>query len=495
MSTLWAQRREELLSDCIVSPDVFNQMVDRLGGFVVPYQQVLETEAVQHPMHLYLQGLLSHLPGKNAEDIAAWVHVDRQVMQDFLGTVPWNHRPLVTVLVGQVVEQLGEPDGIITFDPSSFPKRGTHSVGVKRQWCCHRGKVDNCQVGVFMGYVGGQEHALLDFRLSLPEEWARDKQRRQECHVPKEVGYQTRHEQCLEMLDEWGEQVPHGWVTGDDELGRHTRFRYDLRERGERYVLGVPCNTTIRDLEAPLPEPSGRRRRPKAPWQSVTQWRQGLDTDAWTHLTVRDGEKGPVEIEMVRRRVQTRIEHKRVGPEEWLVVTRRPLTDDRTLGARGSRDATDQDERYRYHYYLSPRSLSKQELEAPSLSELARVIKAGACIEACFKRGKSEVGMDEYQVRTWQGWHHHMALSLMAVWFLIGETHRGQELTPALTLPQVRSGLSRLLLEVYYTPGVDEIARQVQRQLMRNELARLYHHRTRKCIPPRKLRREIPQIQ
>jgi hypothetical protein len=94
-------------------------------------------------------------------------------------------------------------------------------------------------------------------------------------------------------------------------------------------------------------------------------------------------------------------------------------------------------------------------------------------------------------MRTWQGWHHPMALSQMAVWFLIGETHRGQQLTPALTLPQVRHGLSRLLLEVYCTPGVDEICRQVQRQLQRKELARFYHHRTRKCIPPRKSRRDI----
>ena len=176
------------------------------------------------------------------------------------------------------------------------------------------------------------------------------------------------------------------------------------------------------------------------------------------------------------------------------MVTRRPLTDDRALGPRASRDATDQDERYRYHYYLSPRSLSKRELEAPSLSELARVIKAGACIEACFKRGKSEVGMDEYPVRTWEGWHHHMALSLMAVGFLIGETHRGQQLTPALALPQVRYGLSHLLWEVFRLPGVDNICRQVQRQLTRNELAQLYHHRTRKCIPPCKLRRDIQSV-
>ena len=265
--------------------------------------------------------------------------------------------------------------------------------------------------------------------------------------------------------------------------------RRAVRERA--LILPTPCTTTMRDLEALLPEYQGRGRRPKALWHSVTQWRQCLTADGWTHLTVRDGEKGPVEIEMVRRRVQTQIERKRTGPEEWLVVTRQPLSDDRTLGPRASRDATDQDTRYRYHYYLTPTCVCEAELAEPSLSELARVIKAGACIEASFKRGKGEVGMDEYQVRTWHGWHHHMALSLMAVWFLIGETHRGQQVTPALTLPQVRYGLSRLLLEVFCTPGVDDICRQVQRQLLRNELARFYHHRTRKCIPPRKLRREI----
>ena len=296
MTPAWAQRREALLSDCLVSPDIFHQMVERLDEFVVPYQHVLETATGQRNVHLYLQGLLSHLPGKNAEDIATFVEVERQVIQDFIGTVPWDHRPLVTVLVGQVAERLGAPDGIIAFDPSSFPKRGTHSVGVKRQWCSHRGKVDNCQVGVFMGYVSRHDHALLDFRFSLPQEWARDEHRRQACHVPSEVRYQTRQEQCVEMLDAWREQVPHGWVTGDDELGRHTRFRQQLRERGERYVLGVPCNTTIRDLEAPGPVYQGRGRPPKQPWQSVTVWRHALAPDTWAHVTVRDGEKGPVPL-------------------------------------------------------------------------------------------------------------------------------------------------------------------------------------------------------
>src|SRR6266581_2806758 len=264
MHTVWAQRREEVVNDCLVSPDIFHHMVDRLGEFVVPYQHALEPEAGQRNVHRYLAGLLSHLEHKNAETIAALVDVERQVLQDFIGTAPWDHHPLIAVLVGQAANQLGQPDGIIAFDPSSFPKRGTHSVGVKRQWCGHRGKVDNCQVGVFMGYVSHHDHVLLDFRLSLAEEWARDAQRRQACHVPEDVLYRTRHEQCLEMLDLWGAQVPHGWVTGDDELGRHTQFRGELRQRGERYMLGVPCNTTIRDLEASSPEYQGRGRRPKA---------------------------------------------------------------------------------------------------------------------------------------------------------------------------------------------------------------------------------------
>ena len=403
MTSAWAQRQEALLSDCIVSPDVFNHIVDRLGDFVVPYQHALETEAGQRNVHLYLQGLLSHLRHKNAEAMAALVDVDRQVLQEFIGTAPWDHRPLIEVLVGQVVDRLGEPDGIIAFDPSSFPKRGTHSVGVKRQWCGHRGKVDNCQVGVYMGYVSRHDHALLDFRLSLPQEWARDAQRRQACHVPPEVRYHTRHEQCLEMLDLWGDQVPHGWVTGDDELGRHTRFRGELRHRGERYVLGVPCNTTMRDLEAPSPAYQGHGRRPKAPWQSVSAWRRSLTSEGWTRLTVHDGEKGPVEIEMVKRRVQTRLERKRTGPVEWLVVTRRPLSDDSILEGKSSPDATEHDGRYRYCYYLTPTCVSEVEIKEPSLSELARVIKAGLCIESSFKRGKGEAGMDEYQVRTWQG--------------------------------------------------------------------------------------------
>src|SRR5712691_8081963 len=113
----------------------------------------------------------------------------------------------------------------------------------------------------------------------------------------------------------------------------------------------------------------------------------------------------PVEIAMITRRVQTRLERKWTAPQEWLVVTRRPLSDENGLEAHASRDAPDHDTRYRYHYDLTPTQAPEAEREEPSLAELAWVIKAGTCIEASFKRGKSEAGMDAYQVRTWEGWH------------------------------------------------------------------------------------------
>ena len=151
MRTVWARRREAWLSDCLVSPDVFIPRVARLGAFVVPYQQALETEAGQPPLQLSLQGLRSHVDRKNAETIAAWVNVERPGLQDCIGTTPWAPRPLIAVLVGPVAQQLGPPAGIIACDPSRFPQRGPHSVGVQRPWWSPRGQGDTCQGGGDMG--------------------------------------------------------------------------------------------------------------------------------------------------------------------------------------------------------------------------------------------------------------------------------------------------------------------------------------------------------
>jgi hypothetical protein len=188
---------------------------------------------------------------------------------------------------------------------------------------------------------------VLDFRLSLPQPWARDAPRRPAGHVPEAVRYQTRHAPGLERRAAWRPQVPHGWVPGDDELGCQTQFRHELRARGERSVLGGPCTPTIRALEAPGPVEQGRGRPPQPPWQSVTVWRHALVPAAGVHWPVRDGEKGPVESARVIRRVPTRLARTRTGPEEWRGGPRCLLAAAGPVEGQASPDATEQDERDR----------------------------------------------------------------------------------------------------------------------------------------------------
>ena len=139
---------------------------------------------------------------------------------------------------------------------------------------------------------------------------------------PKEVRFQTRHEQALEMLEEQGHLLPHAWIAGDDEMGRSGRFRRDLNDCGERYLLAVPCDMLIRDLDAALPQYQGRGAVPKRPLQRVDHWRDALSDDAWTRINVRDGEKGPLEVEVATCRVRTKINQRVMKYDETLVVIR-----------------------------------------------------------------------------------------------------------------------------------------------------------------------------
>ena len=400
-------RKEELLADCQVRTAAIAGMMGRLERFAEPFCECLRRpEQRRHAQtaQTYVQGLLSDVDRKNAEAIAYRHAEDRQGLQTFLGTAPWDHRPLLFELTHQVGRALKEADAVIVFDPSAFPKKGRHSVGVARPWCGRLGKVDDCQVGVFMGYVSRVEHALVDVRLYLPKEWAKDRKRRRECGVPKEIQYQTRHALALQMLDQKGPLLPHAWVTGDDEMGRPAWFRRALHDRREKYLLAIPSNTTIRDREAPQPPYSGRGRRPKQRFQQVRKWCESLPAHAWTRIDVRDGAKGPLAVEAVQRRVVAKID-RNVGPEETLVVTR-------TIDEAGV---------IQHDYYLS---------NAPAqtpLGEFARVTKAAHRIEECIRRGKSEAGMADYQVRTWAGWHHHITLSMIATWFLLEEARRGKK--------------------------------------------------------------------
>jgi SRSO17 transposase len=269
------------------------------------------------------------------------------------------------------------------------------------------GKVENCQVGIYLGYVARQEHALVDVRLYLPAEWTRNRARCQEAGVPRGTRFRTRHELALEMLDRHGSVLPHAWVTGDDEMGRPAKFREELRRRGERYLLAVPANTLIRDREAAPPTYVGRGRPAEQRFQRMDHWRAAQPETAWTMIDVRDGEKGPLMVEALQRRVQTRTSN-RLGAEETLFVTRERQAD-------GT---------YKHDYYLSG------EITAVSNGEFARVAKAEHRIEECLKRAKSEAGLSDYQVRNWVGWHHHQILSLIAAWFLVAETRRGKNPHP-----------------------------------------------------------------
>jgi SRSO17 transposase len=293
---------------------------------------------------------------------------------------------------------------VIVFDPSGFVKKGTKSVGVIRQWCGRVGKTENCQVAIYMGYVSTQEHALVDTRLYLPEEWTKDRRRCNAAGVPREIRFQTRHELALEMLDEHGRLLPHTWVAGDDEMGRPSQFRLKLRGRNERYLLAVPSNTLIRDLEAPPPERGSRGPAPWNPFRRMDRWREALAESAWTTIEVRDGEKGPLVVEVVKCRVRARTSTKGTGPEELMFITREKQPDGK----------------FKHDYYLSNTD------PATPLKELARVTRAAHRIEECFKRAKGEAGLGDYQVRTWTAWHRHQTLALLAAWFLNQETRRGK---------------------------------------------------------------------
>jgi SRSO17 transposase len=177
-------------------------------------------------------------------------------------------------LLAQGGQQLGQADGVLVFDPSAFPKSGHDSVGVARQWCGRLGKVDNCQVAIYLGYVSRKGHTLVALRLYLPKEWTQEKARLDKAGVPTaRRGYRTRHQLALEMLETPGASLPHSWSAGDDEMGRPNWCRRRLATVGERYVLAVPSNTLMRALESQLPPSSGRGRQPTS--GRGTAWRCG----------------------------------------------------------------------------------------------------------------------------------------------------------------------------------------------------------------------------
>lgn len=400
---------EDVLRAARVLPGSVADTLGRLRTFAKSFAPSFHRQEQSAHAQEYLEGLLSDLHRKSVEPIATAHDQPRRPLQRFVGAGKWSDSCVREEFHRRVRDQIGDPHGVLILDGSGFPKKGSHSVGVARQWCGRLGKEDNCQVGVYVGYCGRGSSVLLDADLYLPHEWTRSRDRLDAAHVPDEIGFRTKIEIANQLLNVVAPRLPHEWIVGDDEFGRPVWFRRALRRRGETYLLEVPGNTVVRDLEAiPPRHPPGRRGPARqVPFTSVESWRKIQPAAAWTRVHVRDGEKGPIDVEVITCRVRAK-QNRKTGQRELLMVTR---TLDPQPEIRSYLSNTDAN---------TPRDL------------LARVAASRHRVEECFELGKDDLGMDHYEVRSWVGWHHHMTMSLLAQWFLTLEQRRlGEKNTSA----------------------------------------------------------------
>jgi SRSO17 transposase len=397
-----------------MTPDDLQQALPLFDDFVRRFAPHVGADARADRAHAYLRGLLlDNDDNKTAEAIALKVYGDPsqvRMTQVFLSSSPWPDAPVRSELGDWVAAALGDDEGVLIFDEGSFPKCGTKSVGVARQYCGASGKIDNCQVAVYVAYAGRGGHALLDTRLYLPEEWTSDPPRCRAAGVPEDVAFRTKPQLAFELLRHWRQRLPHRWVTFDEVYGRDPDFVSGLEELGERYIGEVPKDTRVWLVRPQVQEPGpsrGRgapRTRPRvapgepAP-QTVAQVAAALPAAAWQRLAFRDGTKGTQYAEFARLRVV--VERDQLpGPELWLV------------SERGSMQQAE------LKYYLSNAD------RKCSLREQAAAAHTRWPVEDCFLRGKQEVGLGDYEVQGWRGWHHHQTLAFLALWFLVLQQRR-----------------------------------------------------------------------
>jgi SRSO17 transposase len=393
MELLQQAEAQALLEDAHLSAAAVSSCADQLEAFVARYLPCFYRSEQRDHARTILRGKLTGLQRKTTEPIATQAGEQRRPLQLFVGAGGWEDQAVLGELRQHVGEELGDAEAVFILDPSSFPKQGTASCGVARQWCGRRGKVDNCQVGVFLAYATTRGCTLLEGRLYLPEDWAADPRRRTQTRVPPDVRFQEKWRIGLELLDRARAALPGRWVVGDDELGRCSVLRAALRQRRLSYVLDVPCNTLVREVtprRAPA-RPGDHARRP--PFERVDQWLARQPAGRWRTVTVRDAEKGPLRVKALLATVQTKDEDGCAGPRERLAVLRSAATPAQTW------------------YTLSNATHARR-------GELARVHGTRHRIEELFAQGNQEIGMSHYEVRSWLGWHHHMTLSLLALWFL-----------------------------------------------------------------------------
>jgi len=393
MSILKHPDAQPLLQDAVLSADDVRSCAASLTTFAQRYLPLfLRSEQRGHALTI-LQGKLSGLQRKTTEPVATQAGLTRRNLQLFVGAGAWDDRAVRVELRGHVAEELADPDGVFILDGSGFPRKGTDSCGVARQWCGRLGKVDNCQQGYFLAYAGRRGGALLDARLYLPADWAADGIRRDKTHVPADVTFQEGWRIALGLLDEARRTLPGRWVTGDDEFGRAGELRGQLRLRGLRYLLDVPCNTLVRDPSERRPPRREGGRTLMPVFERVEDWVARQPAGRWRTLRVRDADKGPVTRKVLLASVQARDEDGRVGPRERLVVLKSCEAKPQTW------------------YTLSNAQEARR-------GELAGVHGKRHGVEERLEEGKGEGGLSHYEVRSWVGWHHHVTLSLLASWFL-----------------------------------------------------------------------------
>ena len=383
---------------------VFEQVYEAFQDFHAYFGPLFgRRESRDHSRH-YLQALLVQSgERRNAENLSETVPASARAMQRFLTEAPWDD-DLVT---GHLQEYLGprleHAEAVWVLDGSDFPKQGRKSVGVARQYCGRLGKVANCQAGMFLAYISPLGRALVDKRLYLPESWTSDSGRCDAARVPAErCRYRSKTELALEMVARALERdhLKAGWVAGDDAFGMSPSFRNGLAALGMRYVLDVPAGFTAWPTEPEWTSPAyqgcGRPRKPKlvgGQRQTMAERSDELPQDAWREITVAQGSQGPRTYSFSAQRV--RPTSKRKPDEIHWAVYRRNLD--------GSEP----------RYYLSNAP------EDTPLETLAYVSGSRWRIETEFETEKSDVGLDEYETRTWGGWHHHVALCLLGGAFLL----------------------------------------------------------------------------
>jgi SRSO17 transposase len=401
MSLLDSPVAKALLADAIVKPDSLRSCRRQMTLFMQRYVPLFYRKEQAVNAAIVVEGLLSDLERKTCEPIARRKEQQRKPIQFFVGAGKWDDQAVMAELRRHIVQEFADPHGVLIFDGSAFPKKGTESCGVKRQWCGRLGKVDNCQVGVFMSYATAQGCAPVERRLFLPEDWAHDPIRRKKAHVPAEVTFRNKWQIATDMLAAHSRDIPHGWVTADDEFGRAAEFRAQLRAQGERYVLDVPADTHIRDLEMRRPprrQTNGGRLRER-PFCRADEWVKHQPATRWTRLRVSAGEKGPIEVLAMAVRVRAKHDQ-RIGDAELLLVVR----------------TVEENPCTSYMLCNTSRNIT--------LEELVRVKSQRHRIEELFQAAKGEAGLAHYEVRSWTGWHHHITLSLLALWFAMLESKR-----------------------------------------------------------------------